>query len=302
MCAEMGTGIHSIEQFDESNWREFQWHGLQWHRDGHAAISGDLLQCLTLLDARILQWAEKLNATEFLFPNFISVQDLAPTGYCASFPHLATFAHTPKLEVDNLHQFKQGSKTAVTDNVDWQATKQVLTPAACYHFYHRFKDNNIADTTYLTTKCMCHRREEYYAPLQRQWNFTMREVVCFSDSEGISDFLESAKAFILSLVDELGIKASWRQATDPFFDPCHDTKAISQIVEPVKQELCLESGLAIASINDHRSFFADCYNISYREQPAKSACVAFGLERWLFALFYQHGKNIASWPLGESYE
>lgn len=299
MCAEMGMAINSAEQLGEQHRQD-----LQWNRDGYAALSGDLLKCLNLLDERILQWAEDLNATQFLFPNFISVQDLAPTGYCESFPHLATFAHTPELQSNNLHKFKRASQkeSTVNESVDWQATKQVLTPAACYHFYPRFKDQNLDKTTYLTTKCMCHRREEYYAPLQRQWNFNMREIVCFSDSAGIDKFLASAKAFIHSFVNELELKVTWQQATDPFFDPCHDTKAISQLVEPVKQELCLDNGLAIASTNNHRSFFADCYNITLADKPAKSACVAFGLERWLFALLQQHGKDVSVWPLGASHE
>lgn len=307
MCFVESKSKCKAEPLDALQGHDLQWPDLQWHRDGYAALSGDLLKYLNLLDARILQWAEQLNAKQYLFPNFISMQDLAPTGYCDSFPHLATFAHTPQPEKDNLQKFKQSAATisaantnAVHEDVDWQATKQVLTPASCYHFYHRFKNQNLDQSMYLTTKCTCHRREEFYAPLQRQWNFTMREVVCFADQQGIEQFIETAQQFISSFIVELGLNASWQQATDPFFDPSKDSKAISQIVEPVKQELCLENGLAIASTNNHRSFFSDCYNISLNGKPARSACVAFGLERWLFALLSQHGSNFEHWPLGET--
>lgn len=297
MCSVESKIISNVEQLDD----------LQWHKDGHVALSGDLLKYLNLLDARILQWAEQLNATQYLFPNFISIADLAPTGYCNSFPHLTTFAHTPEPESSNLNKFKQGAAntsaanaSSVNEHVDWQATQQVLTPASCYHFYHRFKNQDLDETRYLTTKCPCHRREEFYAPLQRQWNFTMREVVCFTDQQGVEEFIEKAQQFISAFAAGLEIKASWQQASDPFFDPTNDSKAISQIVDPVKQELCIENGLAIASTNNHRSFFSECYNITLNGKPARSACVAFGLERWLFALLSQHGSNLDNWPLGET--
>ncbi|WOH39051.1 aminoacyl--tRNA ligase-related protein [Thalassotalea fonticola] len=307
MCFVENKSKYKAEQLDDLHGGDLQWHDLQWHSDGYAALSGDLLKYLNLLDARIEQWAEQLNAVQYLFPNFISIADLAPTGYCDSFPHLATFAYTPEPESDNLNKFKQSAinsnattPSSVNENVDWQATKQVLTPASCYHFYHRFKNHSLDETRYLTTKCTCHRREEFYAPLQRQWNFTMREVVCLSDPNGIDKFIETAQAFISTFANELGLNASWQQASDPFFDPSNDSKAISQLVEPVKQELCLKNGLAIASTNNHRSFFSDCYNISLNGKPARTACVAFGLERWLFALLSQHGNNFDKWPLGET--
>jgi hypothetical protein len=59
------------------------------------------------------------------------------------------------------------------------------------------------------------------------------------------------------------------------------------MVAPTKRELCLADGLAIASINRHRSFFGEAYDIRYGNEPARSACIAFGIERWLFALLEQ---------------
>lgn len=78
--------------------------------------------------------------------------------------------------------------------------------------------------------------------------------------------------------------------------PTADPKALAQILEPVKQELCTRDGLAIASLNKHRSFFGECYEINFGDEAAHSACVAFGIERWLHALFQAHGSDPATWP------
>ena len=82
----------------------------------------------------------------------------------------------------------------------------------------------------------------------------------------------------------------------PTFDPRHDTKALAQLLEPVKSELIFGDDLAIGSTNRHRSFFGECYGIRHGESPAVSACVAFGLERWLLAIVSTHGRNPDSWP------
>ena len=84
-------------------------------------------------------------------------------------------------------------------------------------------------------------------------------------------------------------------ASDPFFDPRHDPKALAQLVEPVKSELVFGDALAIGSINRHRSFFGECYDIRLDDRPAVSACVAFGLERWLLAIIRTHGENPEDW-------
>jgi hypothetical protein len=171
-----------------------------------------------------------------------------------------------------------------------------LTPAACYHFYHRLAGTGIASPLSLTTKCQCHRREEYYLPLQRQWCFEMRELVCIGDAVTIDRFTRQCAERVDTLLRELRIEAGWKTATDPFFDPAADPKALAQLLEPTKLELCLSGGLAIASSNRHRSFFGECYDIRLEGKPAESSCVAFGLERWLFAMLETHGADVSQWP------
>ena len=273
--------------------------GMQWSDDGYVALSGDLLQKASDLDAVIVSWASEIGATDYRFPSMISAKSLAPIAYLKSFPHLATFVTSGDRKKESLKsladEYGVAERIPVSDQT-MEPVTQLLTPAACYHFYPRFAGSRLTSPLFLTTKCQCHRREEEYLPLQRQWCFEMREIVCIGDGETIEQFTDGCRKRIEHLVSTIGIDANWETATDPFFDPTADPKALAQILEPVKKELCTEDGLAIASINKHRSFFGECYDIQHNKIAANSACVAFGIERWLYAMIQAHGGDTAAWP------
>jgi hypothetical protein len=267
---------------------------LHWSGDGYAAICGALLAWSQELDRQFLAWAKELGAKEHRFPSLIAIESLAPIAYLGSFPHLATFASCGMRDDVALRSIAAEAGDVRQDLLD--APKHLLTPAACYHFYHRLAGTGIDSPLFLTTKCQCHRREDHYLPLQRQWCFEMRELVCIGDAATIDRFTRDCAERVDTLLQELGIEAGWKTATDPFFDPAADPKALAQMLEPTKLELCLSGGLAIASSNRHRSFFGECYDIRLKGKPAESACVAFGLERWLFAMLETHGADAGLWP------
>ena len=54
--------------------------------------------------------------------------------------------------------------------------------------------------------------------------------------------------------------------------------------------------LAIASLNRHHDHFGTAFAITRDGAPAYSACLAFGLERWLFAITHRYGTDPRSWP------
>jgi len=278
---------------------EFSIDGLQWSDDGYVALSGALYDKALELDSIIRDWAEDLGATDYRFPSMIPAKDLAPIAYLKSFPHLATFVTSGQRREEALLSIAgdcgHAEHIPVSDDL-LEPIEQLLTPATCYHFYPRFAGSRLTSPLFLTAKCQCHRREHEYLPLQRQWCFEMREIVCIGDRVSIEQFTEDCRMRIESLLSSLGFDASWETATDPFFNPTSDPKALAQILEPAKKELCTGDGLAIASINNHRSFFGECYDIRHDKTAANSACVAFGIERWLYAMIQMHGGDTSSWP------
>lgn len=119
----------------------------------------------------------------------------------------------------------------------------------------------------------------------------MRELVCLGSDSEVEDFLVRQQAQITAFVAALGVEARWQVATDPFFRPERQPKYLAQKVFPVKQELVLEDGLAIASVNRHHDHFGRAFDIQRADHAASSGCVAFGLERWLYALVCRYGAD-----------
>src|SRR5207247_2179199 len=97
---------------------------------------------------------------------------------------------------------------------------------------------------------------------------------------------------------EIDLPIAWQNATDPFFDPSRNPKFLAQKLDPVKTEMVFGGELAIGSINFHRNFFGETFGIRREGEPAFSGCVAFGLERWLFALLRRFGPDESAWPSG----
>jgi hypothetical protein len=129
----------------------------------------------------------------------------------------------------------------------------------------------------------CFRNEERtaLAPGRRQIEFEMRELVLIGAPEWIEAELKGVREEVAALAAQAGLTGEWQPASDPFFLPRAEGKAHMQRILGTKIEFCLPDGLAIASINRHGAFFGGRFSISLSNgQPAHSACVAFGLDRW----------------------
>ncbi|MEO8217373.1 MAG: aminoacyl--tRNA ligase-related protein, partial [Acidobacteriota bacterium] len=166
-----------------------------------------------------------------------------------------------------------------------------------YHLYVLHQGQRFDRVRYFTTGAVCFRREESYKPLQRQWSFRMREIVCFGTLQEVRAFLEQSRRDIERIASALSIGLGWQQATDPFFDPMRNASFLMQKVDPVKMEMVFRDELAIGSMNLHRQHFGTAFQIERDGEPVHSACVAFGMERWLFALLQIFGTRYELWPL-----
>ena len=140
------------------------------------------------------------------------------------------------------------------------------------------------------------RREDRYQLLERQWTFSMREIVCVGSESDVTGFIAEATALLGGWVERLGLGVTWQPATDPFFDPKRSAKYVYQKLEPVKHEMLFDGRLAIGSTNFHRSYFGEAFAIRSDGRPAHSGCVAFGIERWIAAFLQRFGPSAADWP------
>ena len=280
--------------------------GLRWHASGQSSLSGNLLALFSRLDSMFQDWARACGAEEHRFPTFIAAKDLARLDYFKSFPHLVTFPVVLDDAPENLARFSQGTPMDETGAVTLTGIapiREVLTPAACYHFYALLQGRSLGHATYLTTRAGCFRRETHYLPLQRQWNFSMREIVCLGTADEVKAFLQTYRERLEAFFAGIGLPVEWEAATDPFFNPRSNPKYLLQKLDPVKHEMIYRGGgregegLAIGSINFHRNYFGEAFGIRRAGEEAFSGCIAFGLERWIFAFLDRYGKDPAAWPL-----
>jgi seryl-tRNA synthetase len=270
------------------------------HRDrGQIALSGDLLALDRRLDEIFSRWARCWNAVEYRFPACIEARHLERLDYFRSFPHLATFPVTLDRDAGNVERFARGDPCAPDGSVslpELAPTEHVLTPAACYHVYIELEGETLEAPRYVTTRATCFRNEDQYTPLERQWNFSMREIVCLGSAAEVEDFLTRSTYVINHFVASLDLPVVWADATDPFFAPAKNPKYLFQKLEPVKRELVFDKELAIASTNFHRDYFGESFHIERNGENAYSGCVAFGMERWLAAFLGTYGADPAHWP------
>jgi len=271
---------------------------ISWGLSKAATLKGSLLVLQRALDNRFLSWAGEINAEEYQFPRLIAAAHLDKIDYFASFPHLATFAVTLGRDPENLAAIDTSAiqSAGAVGLPNLQPVTHVLTPAACYHVYPHFSGNSLERKLVVTTRNTCFRCESHYNPLRRQWSFEMREIVVLGNMEEVTSFIASFRTRLEAFFHSIGLPVGWEAATDPFFNPSSNPKYLAQKLDPVKTEMIYGGSLAIGSVNFHRNYFGEAFSIERDGEPAFTGCVAFGLERWLYAFIDHFGANPSDWP------
>ena len=267
-----------------------------------SSFTGPALDLYRRLDAMFVRLADRIGGQDHAFPTMISAKTLAKMNYFTSFPHAVTFAVALDRDEQNLERFRADADRDAGDGrgltlTATQPVHEVLTPAACYHFYPLFANRTLSAPAYLTTRASCHRRETHYEPLRHQWCFGMREIVVIGTAAEARAFVERAKREVATMLVTLGLSATPTVATDPFFKPERNPLAIMQRLDPVKTEFVFGGDLAVGSVNLHHDHFGGTFGIARDGKPAHTACLAFGIERWMHMICAQYGNNPADWML-----
>jgi hypothetical protein len=244
------------------------------------ALNAEQSALLLTLDRFLQTWAADLNAIELVSPVLVPIADLQGLDYYENFPHQAVVATQLAAHEGQFAKPEEGR----LDRRSLRGAHAALLPAACYSIYLRLAGTQLPDPTYYTTLGRCCRAESTYEPLARQLGFHMREIVAVGDRAFAQDHVDALSGRILALGEHLGLRLEKVAATDPFFDG-DSSKAQFAKLFPVKYEFIHEY-LAIGSINTHRTYFGDKLNITSGPDggTVSTSCVAFGLERWVWAL------------------
>lgn len=243
--------------------------------------AGATLARFEAIDASFLAWAREWAAEEIQFPSLIDAGTLRQAGYPEAFPHLLLSACRCADPARPL--------AGLLADENLVGTNWLLSPAVCYHAYAHLAGRTFAAPAAFTARGRCFRHEEEFIPGRRQLEFEMREIILIGAPEELEARLTRVPTRVEALATAAGLSGRWETAHDPFFLPTSRGRQLMQRLQETKKEFVIhganaDSALAIASINRHGAFFGERFALTLPDgQPAHTACIAFGLDRWAAA-------------------
>lgn len=256
---------------------------------GLLGLRGDARARLVAIDAAIAALCRAETDDEWTVPSALPLFVLERADYFASFPQWLTLASHLTDDTPSLERIATSATPARDAARAAEPAAAALPPAVCYHVYSAIAGTTVGARRIVTAQGCCWRHErERLAALERGWSFTMRELVCVGTEAECVAFRDRGIVLARALAATLGVDAFLEAAEDPFFAPTGRSRKLLQRVKDLKQELRLPIGdgetVAAASFNLHERFFGEAFDIRLADgSPAFTACVAFGLERWLLA-------------------
>jgi seryl-tRNA synthetase len=249
----------------------------------------------------ITRQAREDGAEVMLFPPIIERRVLEKSDYLDSFPQLAgtVFSFFGK---DAEHKQLSARVHAGQPWGDLQGmTDVVLNPAACYPVYPSFTGTLPPAGRLVDMQNWVFRHEPSPEPTRMQ-AFRVREFVRAGTAEIVVAWRDMWLQRGLALLQGLGLPARSDVAADPFFGRGGKMLAASQREQKLKFEVLVpviseSDPTAVCSFNYHESHFGDVFGIKTADgQAGQTACLGFGLERCVMALFRHHGYVPGSWP------
>ena len=265
---------------------------------GRGAVFEDVLE---RFNALITQISKDDKAEVYTFPPVIDRTIIERTDYLDSFPHLAGTVFS--------FMGKERDAKQLSDRVhagqpwgDLQGMTDVcLNPAACYPVYPVMTGLLPANGRLVTMTNWVYRHEPSPEPTRMQ-SFRVREFVRAGSPDAVIAWRDQWLQRGLELLQGLGLPARSDVAADPFFGRAGRMLADGQKAQKLKFEVLVpvisaDSPTAVCSFNYHHDHFGRVFEIHSSEaEIAHTACLGFGLERCVMALFRHHGFVPAEWP------
>lgn len=272
---------------------------------GQYALVGPLAELRARIDVRLHQLARAVDAETWHLPSIEHTSDLLPaTGYLASHAPHVTFCYRMPTHFERLRAFAARARELGLQGPDelsaLEPTGFILEPFVCHNVYRALRNARIDEGRAITALGTCFRHESFrFEPLLRQWEFSMREVVLVGSADYVARTRERIIALTQDLVRELDLDARLAVATDPFFVSEAGSARAFQALRSTKLELQLAIGdtpTAACSFNLHGTHFTAPMQITGSD-VVETACVGWGLERWIAAIVARWGAEPAAWPI-----
>jgi len=128
----------------------------------------------------------------------------------------------------------------------------------------------------------------------------MREAVLVGEPDALRGLRQRILDATLGVCDELDLGGRLEIATDPFFVSEAGSARAFQAMQSTKLELRLDLGdgaaTAAASFNLHGTHFTGPMDIRGQDgELLETACVGWGIERWMAAVIARRGPDPSAW-------
>jgi seryl-tRNA synthetase len=238
------------------------------------------------------------------FPPVIDQSVLYRNGYFVGFPHLAGCVHSFSGSVTDHKRLLYKLMSDEPAGDDFVPTGCALTPAACYPVYPLIAARGALPLggALIDVESYCFRREPSNDPARMQ-SFRMREFVRIGAEDEVRRFRDDWLTRAGDVMGQLGLPGQVKPAHDPFFGASGAALAAGQEAAELKFEMLLpvsshETLTACMSFNYHETHFTAAWGLRDVDGTlAHSACVGFGIERLVLALFVAHGPDSEDWPM-----
>ncbi len=283
---------------------------------GHVILRGMAARLLNLIEARIDSvFVHFFRAEREFYPATILCRTLDRIHHFTSFPEHIDFVAHLKSDLDVLNKFstecrEQGWSPTLHEGRMGESDF-AISPSCCYHCYEGMENWQLESPGRCTTMAVaCHRYEgANHRTMTRLRAFTQRDVVWVGHPRYVMEGRAKAEELIVQWAKDWELVGSFETANDMFFTQDYAVKASFQRQQQAKKELRLlipaeKQSISVFSSNFHGTTFGKAFNITLGGRPATSACVGWGYERWVYAIFSQFGFDVEQWPsrLKEEFE
>ncbi|MFD7709616.1 aminoacyl--tRNA ligase-related protein [Streptomyces sp. NPDC059785] len=278
---------------------------------GAFAYSGVMADAIEALDRVLRRRMLALGASAVRLPSLVSPATLLTAGTLPGGAatsnyvfHLQEGLSTPgRLEAVCDGSKPEGILDLRTVPNSSASPEAVLTSAVCQPFYPVLAGTTLEEPVVVTGQAPCYRYESGATEgLRRLREFTVRELVYVGSEEEVLRTRDGLVKNAARLLEELLTLGEIRTASDPFFMDTFARMRMYQLAFKVKHEYVAVlpfdgSEVAIGSINYHGDHFGRAWRIrTANGEFAHSCCMGFGLERWAYTVFSQHGLDPYRWP------
>jgi len=276
--------------------------------DGMFSFQGTFWRIFKALNRYVADVAASHGAIEQEYPALWPVDLYRKINYFREFPQQVILGAPLQNDYQVRARFAEAYDRhrpyqSVAMNGDFADATYGLQCAVCDTCYYNLRGTRGHPNTAYTTYNKVFRNEwSATGELDRLLTFSVRDIMFVGDKDFVLLHRQRMLDEAAKLLALLHLDSRIETANDPFFSNDAVIKNVFQSAAELKYEMLARinhSGawMAVGSVNFHLDFFGKAFEIRGADDaPVYSGCWGVGFERLTYALYCQHGTDVAAWP------